>query len=123
MADLAKKLAESTNYVVNDEQRPTWVAFANKRTVTIKDGYLQIGWIRDIEDESIAGPAIWRMRMALQGGLAQTEIASLRERIRRLEAAGKALDKAIGGHDAEILEAVAAWRAALLPPPAAKERQ
>ena len=43
------------------------VFFENGRTVRIVDGYLEVGWLRDVDDESISGPILWTMRMALLG--------------------------------------------------------
>ena len=57
----------STNYIANLEVNPTWVAFANGRTVRIVNGALEVGWLRDIGDESIAGEVLWRFKMALLG--------------------------------------------------------
>ena len=61
-----KKQAGS-NYVADNDTRPTMVFFENGRTVRIVDGYLEVGWLRDVDDESISGPILWTMRMALLG--------------------------------------------------------
>lgn len=63
-----------------------WVAFGNGRTVTIRDGALEIGWIRDIEDEDIAGPIIWRFKMALRGENNKEDRATILELERKLAA-------------------------------------
>lgn len=41
-----RALRASTNYIADNETHPTFVVFANRRTVTAIDGVLHIGWTR-----------------------------------------------------------------------------
>ena len=85
----------STNYIANLEVNPTWVVFANGRTVRIVNGALEVGWLRDIGDESIAGEVLWRFKMALLGEN-NKNIDKLERELKQAQAQIEALRQLIG---------------------------
>ena len=96
---LEAELARSGNYIANLEVGPTFIAFANKRTVKIVNGALEVGWLDD-RDEEIAGPIAWKYAVGIKGSLALEQKAE-NERLRAelATAHNDALEKA--AHRAE----------------------
>ncbi len=74
---LRAELAASGNYIANAEVAPTFIAFANKRTVKIVDGALEVGWLDD-RDEEIAGPVAWKYAVGIKGSLALDQVSKLK---------------------------------------------
>ena len=88
---LEAELVRSGNYIANLEVSPTFIVFANKRTVKIVNGALEVGWLDD-RDEEIAGPIAWKYAVGIKGSLALEQKAE-NERLRQLVSSAPAYER------------------------------